>query len=89
MDGSAHFFVGKCRDDTFDLPPMAESQDIARVTAAFGARRGLQPGVVAEAVDEVRSLGKGKASGDEGRVHGPLLTRNLFPDTPRSWSTDR
>lgn len=89
MNRSAHFFVGKCCDDTFDLPPMAESQDIARVAAAFRARGGLQPGVVAEPIEQVRCLFKGNATGDEGRVHGRSLTRNLFPESRRSWSTDR
>ena len=89
MDRSAHFFVGKCCDDTFDLPPMAESQDIARVAAAFRARGGLQPGVVAEPIEQVRCLFKGMASGDEGRVHGRSLTPNLFLESRRSWSTSR
>ena len=66
MDGSAHFFVGQCRDDTLDLPPMAESDDISGITALFGARGGLKPGVVAEAIHELRSLGKGRAASDEG-----------------------
>ena len=66
MDGSAHFFVGQCRDDTLDLPPMTESDDISGITALFGARSGLKPGVVAEAIHELRSLGKGRATGDEG-----------------------
>lgn len=89
MNRSAHFFVGKCCDDTLDLPPMAESQDIARVATAFSARGGLQPGVVAEPIEQVRCLFKGEAAGDEGRVHGRSLTRNLFPESRRSWSTDR
>ena len=89
MDGSAHFVVGQCRDDTLDLPPVAESKDIAGVAAAFGARRGLQPGIVTEAIDEVRSFVKGCAAGDERRVHGRLLTRDGFPDNRQSWSTDR
>ena len=66
MDGSAHFFVGQCRDDTLDLPPMAESDDISGITALFGARGGLKPGVVAEALHEFRSLRTGTPSGDEG-----------------------
>lgn len=69
MDGSAHFFVGQCRDDTFNLPPMAESQNIARVPALLSSRGGLQSGVIAKTVDEVGSLCKGKAAGDEGRIH--------------------
>ena len=89
MDRSAHFFVGKCCDDTFDLPPVAESEDVPRITAAFRAGGGLQPGIVAEPVEQVRCLFKGKASGDEGRVHGRSLTRNLFPESRRSWSTSR
>ena len=67
MNGSAHFVVGKCRDDTLDLPPVAESEDIARIAAVLGTCGGLQPGVVAEAVDQIRSLGEG----DIGRVHEP------------------
>ena len=66
MDGSAHFFVGQCRDDTLDLPPVAESDDISGIAALFGARRGLQPGVISEAIHEFLSLGKGRTAGDEG-----------------------
>ena len=65
MDGSAHFVVGQCRDDTLDLPPMAETDEVAGVAAAFRTHRGLKPGVVAEALHELRSLGKSVAAGDE------------------------
>ena len=66
MYGSAHFFVGQGSDDTLDLPPVAESDHISSIAALLGARSGLEPGVVAEAIHELRSLGKGRATGDEG-----------------------
>jgi len=53
VNGSAYFFVRECRNDTLDLPPMAESLNIARVAAFLGASRRLQPGVIAEAIDQV------------------------------------
>jgi hypothetical protein len=45
VDGSAHFVAAERRDHPLDLPPMAETRDIALVAAAFGARGGLEPGL--------------------------------------------
>ena len=89
VDGSANFFVGECRDDTLDLPPVAESNDVSSITALLGARSRLQPGIVAKAIDQVRGLGKRKATGNEWRVHAFSLTRKLFPDGRQCWSTNR
>ena len=66
MYGSAHFFVGQGSDDTLDLPPVAESDHISGIAAPFGACSSLEPRVIAEAIHEFRSLGKGRAAGDEG-----------------------
>jgi len=89
MDGSAHFFVGQCRDHALDLPPVAEKQHIACIAATFGTRCGLEPGIVSEAIHEVRSFCKSEPAGDVGRVHARLLTPKPFPDARRSWSTSR
>ena len=82
MDGSAHFFVGQCRDDTLDLSPVAEADDVSAVAALFGARGGLEPGIIAEALHKFGRLGEGGPPGDEGRVHARLLTRQPFRDGP-------
>ena len=65
MNGSAHFFVGQCRDDTLDLPPVAETDDISGVAALLSARCSLKPGVVAKAFHEVGSLGECSSAGNE------------------------
>lgn len=53
MNGSAHFLVAEGRDHALDLPPVAEAHDIAGIAADLGARRRLEPGIVAEPVDQV------------------------------------
>ena len=65
MDGAAHFVAGKGRDHPLDLPPVAEQEDIAVVAAALGTDGSLQPGIVAEAVDELRRFIKSVAAGNE------------------------
>jgi hypothetical protein len=64
--GAADFVAGERGDHPLDLPPVAEAHDIARVAAALGARRGLEPGIVAEAVDQLGRVGERGAAGDEG-----------------------
>src|SRR4051794_4345506 len=53
------------------MSPVAEANDIAVVAAPLGARRGLEPGIIAEALDQLRRIRKGGPSLDEGGVHGP------------------
>ena len=78
MHCSAHFLFGQGDDDPFDLPPVAEAQHIALVAAVLGARRRLEPSVVAIGLDQQRRIGERQAAGDEGHVHNcpirpPLL----------------
>ena len=47
--------------------------DIARVAAGLGAHRGFEPGIVAELVDQLRSVGERVAAGDVGCVHAPSI----------------
>ena len=79
MDGSAHFVAGKRLDHALNLPPVAKMQHIAGITAAFGTRRGLQPGIDAEAVHEFRSFGQSEPACNEWRVHLFPLTQAPFP----------
>jgi hypothetical protein len=79
MDSSVHFVAGKCFNHAFDLPPVAEMQHITRITAALGARRGLQSGFFAEPVHELRSFSQREAACDEWRVHASPLTQSSFP----------
>ncbi|MEA3067863.1 MAG: hypothetical protein QOK41_1270 [Sphingomonadales bacterium] len=53
---------------------MAEAGDIAVIAAALGARRGLEPGVVAIAFDELGGVGERGPAMDEGAVHGLCFT---------------
>ena len=70
VDGSAHLVARQSDDHALDLPPVAKADDIVVVAAALGARRGLERGVVAEAVDELGCCGQSGPAGDEDRLHG-------------------
>jgi len=63
------FVAAERCDDALDLPPVAEARDIALVAAALGAGRRLVAGVVAEAIHQLRGVGQGETSMNEGRVH--------------------
>lgn len=69
VDASAHFLAAQGDDYALDLPPVAKTEHIAGVTASLGADRRLQPGIVAEAVDELGGIGKRRPAGDERRLH--------------------
>ena len=77
VNSPVHLVAGQCRNDTLDLAPVAEAHDIARVAAVLGARRRLEPGVVAVGVDQRRRIGKGGAAGDEWGRHGLGCTPGL------------
>src|SRR5207248_10036300 len=82
-------FAAERRDHALDLPPVAEARDIAVVAAAFGAKRGLEAGVVAIARHEVGRVGQRRAAVDEGAVHAHCITRQPFPDRRQMSSTLR
>jgi len=56
MNGAAHFVAAQGRDHPLDLPPVAEARDIAVVAAAFRPDRRLETGIVAIALDQLRSI---------------------------------
>lgn len=57
MDCAFGAVGGKDRDDSFDLPPAAEVDDVAQFPASVGARGGFAQGVNAVAVDKVGRVG--------------------------------
>ena len=69
MDGAANFVAAQRRDHALDLAPVAKVRDIADVAAPLGARRGFEPGVVAEAFDQLGGVGQRKAAVDERALH--------------------
>jgi hypothetical protein len=70
MDGAGNLLIAKGRDHPFNLPPVAEPDDIAEVTARFRTRRRFEAGIVAERFNQQGGVGQCGATGDEGRVHG-------------------
>lgn len=64
VDGAAHRLVAEHRDHPLDLAPAAEVDDIAEDPAAVGADRRLRHGVLAEAGDELGSVGQGFPAGE-------------------------
>jgi hypothetical protein len=89
VDGPRDLITGERRDYALDLPPMAETHDIAVVAAALGARRRLEPGIIAVAGDQFRGIGQRNAAVDEWLVHAALFSGTVFPDCGRSSSTTR
>lgn len=73
VNASAHFCAAQGDDDPLDLPPVAEANDIAVITASLGPNRGLETGVIAEALDQLGGIGERRPSGYEGRVHAAAL----------------
>jgi len=84
VDRAPDFLFGQGDDHSLDLPPVAEAHDIALVAAVLGARRGLEPGVVAKGFDQQGRIGQGRPASDEGHVHG----RPANPPLVELWSTD-
>jgi hypothetical protein len=68
---------------------VAEAGDVAVVTATLGTGRGLEPGIVAIAIDEVGSVGKRETSMNEYAVHDRPLPAGLFRDCRQIASTNR
>ena len=75
VNASAHFVAAERHDDPLDLPPVAESHDIARIPALFCSDRSLEPGIVAEALDKIGRVGKRAPAGDEGQIHAVAVKR--------------
>lgn len=73
VDSVRDFFAAERRDDALDLPPVAETRDIALVAAVLGANGRFEPGVVAVGLDQLRRVGKGMPSMDEWAAHGRAL----------------
>ena len=71
--GSAHFVAGKRGNHAFDLPPVAETGDIAVVAALLGPRSRLEAGIVAEPFNEVGCVGERDTAMDEWAIHGGTL----------------
>lgn len=74
MDEAPDFFAAQGRDYALDLSPMAEARDVPVVPAALSTGRGFISGVVAEALHELGSVGKGKPSVNERRIHETSVT---------------
>jgi hypothetical protein len=75
---AANFLFGQGDDHPFDLPPVAKAQDVTLVPACFGARRGLEPGVVALGLEQQCGIGQRTAAIDEGRVHWSLIIQRTL-----------
>ena len=58
MDGAANLVAAQRGDHALDLAPVAKVSDIADVAAALGARGRFEPGVVAEAFDQLGGIGQ-------------------------------
>jgi hypothetical protein len=69
MDGAANLVAAQRCDNPLDLPPVAETHDIAGIAAVVGARRGLVGGVVAEPGEKLGGVGQRHSPTDEGCVH--------------------
>jgi hypothetical protein len=82
VDRPKDLVAAQRRDHPLDLPPVAETSDVAFVTAALGAHCGLVPGIIAEAVHQLRSVGKREASVNEGRIHGAASNRAPIAVSP-------
>ena len=75
MNASAHFVAAKRHNDALDLPPVAEADHIAGVTALLGAMRPLLHGseVGAPVLRRVtQDAGHQGERGDDGQVKLPV-----------------
>ena len=75
MHCAAHILVAEGCDHALDLAPVAEAQDIARVTGALRACARFERGLVPVALHEVGSVGKRCAAMDEWNVHAAAYLR--------------
>ena len=80
MDGAANLFAAQRRDHALDLPPVAETNDIAGVAAEVGKRGGFIAGIVAEAAEEFGGVGQCHSPADIRCVHAKYLRAHPFPD---------
>lgn len=84
MDGSAHLVAGEGGDHPLDLPPVAKADDIVVVAAPLGAGGGLEAGIVAEPLDQIGGVVKGRTAGDERGLHGPTVNPRPVSRLPTS-----
>ena len=63
------FVAAESHNDALDLPPVAEARNIAGIAAALRPDRSFKAGVVTEAVDQIRGIGKGGTPVNEGTLH--------------------
>jgi hypothetical protein len=78
----ADLVAAERRNHALDLPPVAETRDIALVAAALRARRGLIAGVVAEAVHQLGRIRQREPPVNEGRVHAEPSNRTPVSTVP-------
>src|SRR5438045_4101612 len=78
VDGAENLVAAERGDDPLDLPPVTEMRDIAEIAAPLRTHRGFDAGVVAEAVDELGSIGERETIMDEGHVHRASIARSRF-----------
>ena len=79
MDCPEDVLTTERSDDPLYLPPVAKTRHVAIVAAALSTCRGLEPGVVAVALDQVGSVRQRDAAMDEGALHGACLAPSRFP----------
>jgi hypothetical protein len=89
VNGSAHFLGGESDYHPLDLAPVAEANEVSGISAPFGSNGRLEAGIVAEALDQLGRIGKGRPSGDEGGAHGFSVRLQPFPDCRQASSTPR
>src|SRR4051812_170477 len=89
VDGPPDLVAAQRGDHALDLPPVAETRDIAVVTAALRTGRGFEASVVAEALDQLRRVGQRRPPIDEEGVHRPRNSTRAFRDCRQMSSTAR
>ena len=83
MDGARHVLATEHLDRPFDLPPMAEMEEVAERPAPVRAARRLVPRMLAEKVDQVGRLGqRGAILHMNMMSHGALVAHRPFSNCP-------
>ena len=78
MNRASDLMAGQRGNHAFNVPPVAKMRDVAVVTRCFCPRRGFKLRVVAEPLDQFRSVGQSHTPMDEGNVHRHLIARQAF-----------
>lgn len=65
MNASEHFLASESEDHPLDLPPVAETDDIAGFAAMLGTNGCLEARIVAKELDELGGIGERRPPGDE------------------------